>query len=152
MGNTNSLAVIALKIALCSLSVLTLAGCATDPYGEIAGNDIDQVHFHDYMIRDLRKYFKLEPTSTKAVAYEFLKPGPAQHGLGYPHYFVWLRVHDGHQVYEEGFAEIDAVETQYFSVNKFFSKKTINQNPSLITGHYGQGLSEIILEKAGQKS
>jgi len=150
MGNLNSRAIIELKIALCFFGVVALAGCATDPYGEIAGNVIDQAHFHDYMIRDLRKYFKLAPSSNKAVAYESLRPGPAQHGLGYPHYFVWIRVHDGHQVQEEGFAEVDAVETQYFSVNKYFSKKTINQNPNVITEHYGQGLSEIILEKARQ--
>jgi hypothetical protein len=138
-----------IAILVCFLFV-PLAGCGWDPWGQLAGNDVPAEHFHEYLIRDLRSYFKLEAGSTKAVGYELLRDHVEQCGLGWPHYFLWVYVYEGNQVITEGFAEVNAMNTTEFGMEKFISKEQIKKTPKVPPEYLSASLWSDIVARANK--
>lgn len=138
-------------ILLCFLA-LSLAGCGADPNGHVSENDVVDVHFHEYLVRDLRTYFKLPASSSKSVGQEFIKghEGLYQTGTGYPHYFLWVYVYDGNKIVSEGFAKVDAVDKNKFRVATFISRAQIKKDPKVIEETYGASLGADIINRANR--
>lgn len=136
-------------IVLCCLS-LSLAGCGSDPLGHVSENEVPDAHFHEYLVRDLRTYFKLPAEGTKSVGHEFMKghEGLYQTGTGYPHYFLWVYVYDGNKIVAEGFAKVDAIDNSKFRVATFISKAQIKKDPRAIEEAYGGSLGADIINRA----
>lgn len=136
-------------IVLCCLN-LSLSGCGSDPLGHVSENEVPDAHFHEYLVRDLRTYFKLPAESTKSVGHEFIKghEGLYQTGTGYPHYFLWVYVYDGNKIVSEGFARVDAIENSKFRVSTFISKAQIKKDPRAIEEAYGASLGADIINRA----
>lgn len=136
-------------IVLCCLN-LSLSGCGSDPLGHVSENEVPDAHFHEYLIRDLRAYFKLPAESTKSVGHEFIKGHEElyQAGTGYPHYFLWVYVYDGNKIVSEGFARVDAIENSKFRVSTFISKAQIKKDPRAIEEAYGASLGADIINRA----
>ena len=138
-------------IVLCSL-VIALAGCGSDPNGHVSENEVVDTHFHEYLVRDLRTYFKLPASSSKSVGHEFIKghEGVYQTGRGYPHYFLWVYVYDGNKIVSEGFAKVDAVDKNKFRVATFISRAQIKKDPRAIEETYGASLGADIINRANR--
>lgn len=138
-------------IVLCCL-VMSLAGCGSDPNGHVSESEVIDVHFHDYLVRDLRTYFKLPATSSKSVGHEFINghEGVYQTGSGYPHYFLWIYLYDGNKIVSEGFAKVDAVDKGKFRVATFISRAQIKKDPKAVEEAYGSSLGADIINRANR--
>lgn len=138
-------------IVLCFLTV-SLAGCGADPLGHVSENEVPDVHFHEYLVRDLRTYFKLPAASSKSVGHEFINghEGVYQTGTGYPHYFLWIYLYDGNKIVSEGFAKVDAVDKNKFRVATFISKAQIKKDPKAVEEAYGSSLGADIINRANR--
>jgi len=129
---------------------LFLVGCGSDPLGHVSENEMPDAHFHEYLVRDLRTYFKLPAESTKSVGHEFIKGHEElyQTGKGYPHYFLWVYVYDGNKIVSEGFAKVDAIGNSKFRVATYISKAQIKKDPRAIEEAYGSSLGADIINRA----
>lgn len=136
-------------IVLSSLT-LVLVGCGNDSLGSVSENEVTDAHFHEYLVRDLRTYFKLPAESTKSVGHEFIKghEGLYHTSTGYPHYFLWVYVYDGNKIVSEGFAQVDALDNSKFRVATFISKAEIKKDPRAIEEAYGASLGADIINRA----
>lgn len=138
-------------IVLCSL-VIAVAGCGADPNGQVSENEVLDAHFHEYLVRDLRTYFKLPASSSKSVGHEFIKghEGVYQTDRGYPHHFLWVYVYDGNKIVSEGFAKVDAIDKNKFRVATFISRAQIKKDPKAIEETYGASLGADIINRANR--
>lgn len=138
-------------IVLCCLN-LSLVGCGSDPLGHVSENEVPDAHFHEYLVRDLRTYFKLPAQSSKSVGHEFIKGHEERYqtGTGYPHYFLWVYVYDGNKIVSEGFAKVDAIDNSKFRVATFISKAQIKKDPRAKEEAYGSSLGADIIDRANK--
>lgn len=115
--------------------------------GNIPANEKD---FHRILQADLTAYFtKLKGNRTQ-VQYELLRKAPTQSGVGYPHYYLWVKI-IGNQLFDQGAVRVDAVDRLHFVVTDFVSRRQIIDNPSAIESIFPQLLCPLIREKAQAK-
>jgi hypothetical protein len=129
-----------------------LVGCGSDPLGHVSENEVPDAHFLEYLVRDLRTYFKLPAQSSKSVGHEFIKGHEERYqtGTGYPHYFLWVYVYDGNKIVSEGFAKVDAIDNSKFRVATFISKAQIKKDPRAKEEAYGSSLGADIIDRANK--
>ena len=95
-----------------------------DPMAAIAeshikGNVPPQSRFDRYLRRDLTAYFTRSTGKKVTVQYEFLREGPTQTGIAYPKYYLWVTVHTGTKLVDEGAARAAAIDRRRFEVTHY---------------------------------
>jgi hypothetical protein len=110
-----------------------------------------QSSFEKLLMRDLTT--RLEHTHGKdlKVSYEFLRAGPTQVGVGYPKYYLWVRVSMANGSMDEGAFRAAAVDRSEFEVGNFISKTELVSSPERIELEFPLVLKETLRAKARAK-
>lgn len=108
-----------------------------------SANVPSQEDFDSYLKRDLTAYFSDDLGSGVSVEYELLRNGPAQNGIGFPKYYIWVTAKSDGLVIE-GVARIAAMEQGAFSVTDFVSSEEIKSNPDSLDQIFPKDLIQDI--------
>ncbi|QQG37491.1 MAG: hypothetical protein HYS26_02530 [Candidatus Kaiserbacteria bacterium] len=97
----------------------------------IDANVPSRADFDTFLKRDLTSYFTQKLGTDAEVKYELLRNSPAQSGVAYPKYYIWVVV-DSTNSRLEGAIRVAAVEKTSFDVTDFVSKDEIMANPNVL--------------------
>ena len=106
--------------------------------------------FEEYLVRDLKAYFKQRTTNDFKIEYELLRKEPTQSGIAYPKFYVWVRCSNTNSFLVEGIVRLAAVDKKRFEVATFIEKRDIIADPTRL-GAFPQALLSKIRAKAGLK-
>jgi len=98
----------------------------------IKGNVPPKAKFGKYLRRDLTTYFTRLNRKKIAVEYEFLRDGPTQTGIAYPKYYLWVTVHTGTKLVDEGAARAAAIDRRRFEVTHYLPEAAMKKDPEQI--------------------
>lgn len=115
----------------------------------IIGNTPSKTDFHGFMVRDLTEYFRQKYKHCR-ITYEMLQDEPTQAGVGYPHYYVWVKVYQQNSLVTQGAARLSAMNGTSFYLTDFASHIQIRTNPRVSTDPFPSCLLETIMEKAAR--
>ncbi len=110
----------------------------------IDGNVPDDKDFDSFLVRDLKKYFKV--SNDGIVNYEFLRNGPTQAGTAYPKYYLWVKVTDKDN-FIEGAVRVGAIDKESFNVYNFLSKDDIKKDTTVIDKVFPKSVCDKIIER-----
>lgn len=97
----------------------------------IEGNTPSEANFHAFLNRDLNTYFQKNYKGSHTT-YELLKNEATQVGVGYPHFYVWVKVFHGNSIITQGAIRLNAMDKTDFYVTHFVSTSQIMSNPKII--------------------
>ena len=106
-----------------------LAGLAES---HIKGNEPASSNFDTFLKRDLTAYFTTAVGKPVSVDYELLRNGPAQSGVSYPKYYLWVKIRNGTVVVNEGAVRVAAIEKQKFDVTHFLPVESMKRGKEQI--------------------
>ncbi len=109
----------------------------------IEANVPEAKNFDSFLRRDLKLYFDNTMKTQFHIDYELLREGPTQSGVAYPKFYLWVRIHDGKKVQEEGAVRIAAVEKTHFEVTNYVTKEHLKLD--------SRNIYEIFPKPVGQK-
>jgi len=114
----------------------------------ISANVPDSSVFDQLLVRDLGLYFEGIYKQPVSVTYELLQNTPAQSGLAYPKYYVWLELRGGaDQSISKGVARVAAIKQERFDVVDFFSEEDIINNKLKLKQVFPSAVVEGILRR-----
>ncbi len=76
-----------------------------------------------------------------------LRDGPTQTGIGYPKFFVWVRVLEGDTVLEEGAVVLAAMDKKEFSVMDYHEAGSLRNSPQTVRDNFPSPIAETILSR-----
>jgi hypothetical protein len=104
--------------------------------------------FSRLLTRDVNHYFRKQFRGSWTSS-ELLKEEPIQAGVGFPHFYLWVKVQrkrDG--VITQGAIRLSAIDKKYFLVEDFITDKQIRANPALPNTIFPDSLCSTIVKKA----
>lgn len=114
--------------------------------GNIPPTDV----FDSYLQRDLLEYFTQNRSQEiTLVDFTSLRDGPTQSGISFPKYYLWVKLHVGETVQEEGAVRIAAVQRTHFVITEYLSKTNIQSDPDAVGKEFPAALVPAIYELAG---
>ena len=114
----------------------------------IAANVPDVADFERFLRRDLESYFATaRKEAGVSVDYEPLRRGVTQSGLGYPTFYVWVRISGGKFAADRGAVRLEAIDKKRFEITDFVSEQTIRDTPDSISKVFPELVCETIRTK-----
>jgi hypothetical protein len=120
-------------------TLVILLGAATlltacNPLRDVAQSHIDgnvpsQDSFLPFLRRDLTAYFDSVGLSSDSIDFSPLRGGVSQTGIGFPKFYVWVRLLAGDSTLQEGAATVAAVQKQRFFVADYVLEHLIRSDP-----------------------
>ncbi|MBX9941327.1 MAG: hypothetical protein K2Y32_18840 [Candidatus Obscuribacterales bacterium] len=104
--------------------------------------------FHFFLKRDLELHFSSEVQSAR-VEYEQLNIVPSQVGVGWPKYFLWVRVFSRNKLVNEGAAKVAAISKEQFFVEDFYSKEQLMKSPLSLRHNFAYNYVAEVFNRAG---
>ena len=117
----------------------------------IAGNMPSPEEFDGVLRRHLVRYFWAWPNEGKTLEYVLLRDGPTQSGIGYPKFYVWVRVRSQGAIEQEGAARL-AAESGGFSVTHFVPRNAIVADPQGIYQLFPEPVCDRIFAEINRDS
>jgi len=106
--------------------------------------------FERLLVRDLKAYFgRSTGKPISAVKYITLRNAPTQSGVGYPKYYLWLKVFCGSELCAEGAVRVACIERERFEVTEFLSRDALIAAPEVAGQVFPAALLARIYELAG---
>lgn len=117
---------------------------------------VDQTFFHLpppdkfqlFLKRDLELHFSSEVPSVR-VEYEQLNIVPSQVGVGWPKYFLWVRIFSRNKLVNEGAAKVAGISREQFLVQDFYSKEQLNKYPLSLRHNFAYNYVAEVFNRAG---
>jgi hypothetical protein len=96
----------------------------------IDANVPDSGDFEKFLRRDLADYFSTARNKKGVpVEYELLRRGPTQSGVGYPKFYLWVRIAGGKNSQDRGAVRVAAIGKKRFEITDFVSEEAIRKKP-----------------------
>lgn len=113
----------------------------------ISYNVASESNFKKFLQRDLNEYFNIKSKDSE-VTYELLRDWPTQTGVGFPHFYLWVKVRLNGNPLSQGAIRTSAVEGKSFYIEEFISAAQIRANPDLPDTIFPKSLCETIRQRA----
>lgn len=117
----------------------------------LAGDAPSPDRFDPLMRRDLTEYFATPDSTPVTVAYDLLRHGPTQVGIGYPKYYVWVRVHSADTTLQ-GAVRIAAIDPEHLQVFQFLTSDEILADPARVRQTFPLALNQELMRRAREAS
>lgn len=93
----------------------------------IEGNTPPGKLFDQYLKRDLNYHYGNVYAKKVSCEYSLMQKQAIQFGVGYPYYYLWVKIFDDHgALIEEGFTSAKAMDKTMFEIGKFIRPSQIN--------------------------
>jgi hypothetical protein len=116
----------------------------------IAGNVPEDKDFDAFLLRDLTAYFQSQAGEKPVVTYELLYDKPAQVGVGYPRFYLWVTVTNPDRTMTTGAMSVAAMDRKEFGLVTFLPRDKIHAHPEALNS-FPQILHDKIRAKAAAK-
>ena len=129
-----------------------LMGC--NPLRDVADSHIDgnvpsQDSFLPILRRDLTAYFDSIGFNTDSIDFSPLRGGVTQTGIGFPKFYVWIRLLAADSTVQEGAATVAAVQRQRFFVADYVPEALIRNGLVSLDTIFPKLVADSIRRKLG---
>lgn len=137
---------------LLTSAALTFVICVVVPLGmvvfiglaHIAAYSPDESDFNAIFTRDAQTYFTDRKGRPVTVRYEQLRDGPTQSGVGFPKYYLWVKVFSDDTLLDEGAVRVAGVAKDRFEITDFLDTTQIRNHPGFLDPVFPQSVRDTI--------
>jgi hypothetical protein len=112
--------------------------------GHVEANVPPNADFHGLLRRDLQDFFEHQGESFNRLEYELLRKEATQVGVGFPKFYVWIRLVRTSGVTIEGAARVASQDRTNFRVTDFVTQEQIAADPSMVSSIFPEEVANII--------